>query len=119
LRIRLTDPGSSIPFVYLLLKSLETRNYLVKPRRLFEFGSFAAPVAILASALLSSSGVFMALLITRTTFNVSSLMGMIMVIGIVAKNGILLLDADQKFRGLGRSAEQAMLEARAGGWVRL
>jgi multidrug efflux pump subunit AcrB len=38
-------------------------------------------------------------------------MGMIMVIGIVAKNGILLLDADQKFRGLGRSPAQAMLEA--------
>ena len=48
--------------------------------------------------LLSTSGVFIALLITRTTFNVSSFMGMIMVVGIVAKNGILLLDADQKFR---------------------
>jgi multidrug efflux pump subunit AcrB len=38
-------------------------------------------------------------------------MGMIMVIGIVAKNGILLLDADAKFRGLGFSAEDAMLQA--------
>ena len=78
---------------------------------LFEFGSFAAPIAILASALLSTSGVFIALLITRTTFNISSFMGMIMVIGIVAKNGILLLDADQKMRGLGESAERAMLLA--------
>jgi CzcA family heavy metal efflux pump len=78
---------------------------------LFEFGSFAAPVAILSSALLSTSGVFIALLITRTTFNISSFMGMIMVIGIVAKNGILLLDADQKMRGLGKSAEDAMLLA--------
>ena len=78
---------------------------------LFEFRTFAAPVAILASALLSTSGVFIALLITGTTFNVSSFMGMIMVIGIVAKNGILLLDADQKFRGLGFSAEDAMLQA--------
>jgi multidrug efflux pump subunit AcrB len=78
---------------------------------LFEFGTFAAPVAILASALLSTSGVFIALLITRTTFNVSSFMGMIMVVGIVAKNGILLLDADQKFRRLGLSAEDAMLQA--------
>jgi multidrug efflux pump subunit AcrB len=78
---------------------------------LFEFGSFAAPLAILASALLSTSGVFIALLITRTTFNVSSFMGMIMVVGIVAKNGILLLDADQKFRKLGLSAEEAMLQA--------
>jgi multidrug efflux pump subunit AcrB len=49
--------------------------------------------------------------ITRTTFNVSSFMGMIMVVGIVAKNGILLLDADQKFRALGLSAEDAMLQA--------
>jgi multidrug efflux pump subunit AcrB len=78
---------------------------------LFEFRTFAAPVAILASALLSTSGVFIALLITGTTFNVSSFMGMIMVIGIVAKNGILLLDADQKFRKLGFSAEDAMLQA--------
>ncbi len=78
---------------------------------LFEFGTFAAPLAILASALLSTSGVFIALLITHTTFNISSFMGMIMVVGIVAKNGILLLDADQKFRGLGMSSEDAMLQS--------
>ena len=78
---------------------------------LFEFGTFAAPVAILSSALLSTSGVFIALLVTRTTFNISSFMGMIMVIGIVAKNGILLLDADQKMRRMGLSAEDAMLQA--------
>ena len=78
---------------------------------LFEFRAFAAPVAILASALLSTSGVFIALLITRTTFNVSSFMGMIMVIGIVAKNGILLLDAEHKFRVVGCSRQDAMLQA--------
>jgi CzcA family heavy metal efflux pump len=78
---------------------------------LFEFRTFAAPLAILASALLSTSGVFIALLITRTTFNVSSFMGMIMVVGIVAKNGILLLDADQRIRAMGVSAEEAMLQA--------
>jgi multidrug efflux pump subunit AcrB len=78
---------------------------------LFEFGTFAAPIAILSSALLSTSGVFIALLITRTTFNISSFMGMIMVIGIVAKNGILLLDADQKMSALGLGAERAMLQA--------
>ena len=78
---------------------------------LFEFGSFAAPVAVLASALLSTCGVFLALLITRTTFNLSSFMGLIMVIGIVAKNGILLLDADQKFRAEGISAEESMIRA--------
>ena len=78
---------------------------------LFEFGDFAAPVAILSSALLSTSGVFIALLITQTTFNISSFMGMIMVIGIVAKNGILLLDADQKMRGLGLTPHDAILQA--------
>ena len=78
---------------------------------LFEFGNFGAPLAILSSALLSTSGVFLALLITGTTFNISSFMGLIMVVGIVAKNGILLLDADQKFRAEGASAEQAMILA--------
>jgi multidrug efflux pump subunit AcrB len=78
---------------------------------LFEFGDFAAPVAILSSALLSTSGVFIALLITQTTFNISSFMGMIMVIGIVAKNGILLLDADQKMRRLGLTPHDAILQA--------
>jgi multidrug efflux pump subunit AcrB len=78
---------------------------------MFEFGTFSAPIAILASALLSTSGVFIALLITRTTFNISSFMGMIMVIGIVAKNGILLLDADQRMRALGASPQDAILQA--------
>lgn len=78
---------------------------------LLEFNGFAAPIAILASALLSTSGVFLALLITHITFNISSFMGLIMVIGIVAKNGILLLDADQKYRGEGMSAREAMIEA--------
>ncbi|HEV2101917.1 MAG TPA: efflux RND transporter permease subunit [Candidatus Acidoferrum sp.] len=78
---------------------------------LFEFRSFAAPLAILASALLSTFGGFLALLVTNTSFNVASFMGMIMVIGIVAKNGILLLDADQRFRQLGFTPEEAMIQA--------
>jgi len=78
---------------------------------LFEFRTFSAPTAILASALLSSFGGFLALLITNTSFNVASRMGMIMVIGIVAKNGILLLDAEHRFRELGFSAEEAMIQA--------
>ncbi|MGH9497387.1 MAG: efflux RND transporter permease subunit [Candidatus Sulfotelmatobacter sp.] len=78
---------------------------------LFEFRTFSAPVAILASAVLSSFGGFVALLITRTTFNVASFMGMIMVVGIVAKNGILLLDAEHRFRTLGYSLEEAMIQA--------
>ena len=78
---------------------------------LFEFGNFASPLAVLSSALLSTSGVFLALLITKTTFNLSSFMGLIMVIGIVAKNGILLLDADQKYRADGVPAEESMIRA--------
>jgi CzcA family heavy metal efflux pump len=78
---------------------------------LIEFRTFAAPTAIIASALLSTSGVFLALLVTRVSFNISSFMGLIMVIGIVAKNGILLLDADQRFRSEGFSVREAMIEA--------
>src|SRR5881398_2702051 len=78
---------------------------------LFEFRTFSAPTAILASALLSTFGGLLALLISRTTFNVASFMGMIMVVGIVAKNGILLLDAEHRFRDLGFSPKEAMIQA--------
>jgi multidrug efflux pump subunit AcrB len=78
---------------------------------LAEFHNFPAPIAILTSSVLSIFGVILALLVTCTTFNVASFMGLIMVIGIVAKNGILLLDADEKFRAQGASAHDAMLHA--------
>ena len=88
---------------------------------LTEFRNFSAPIAILSSSVLSIVGVVTALLITNTNFNVASFMGLIMVIGIVAKNGILLLDADEKFRTVtdselstsdrGALARQAMLHA--------
>jgi CzcA family heavy metal efflux pump len=78
---------------------------------LTEFRNFAAPVAILTSSVLSIAGVVGALLIMRTTFNVSSFMGLIMVIGIVAKNGILLLDADARYRAEGADPRAAMLHA--------
>ncbi len=78
---------------------------------LTEFRNFPAPIAILTSSVLSISGVILALLVTRTTFNVASFMGLIMVIGIVAKNGILLLDADEKFRAEGVAPAEAMIHA--------
>jgi multidrug efflux pump subunit AcrB len=78
---------------------------------LAEFRNFSAPVAVLTSSVLSLSGVFVALLITGTDFNVASFMGLIMVIGIVAKNGILLLDSDEQLRASGLDARQAMLQA--------
>ena len=78
---------------------------------LTEFRNFAAPTAILTSSVLSIAGVVGALLVTGTSFNVASFMGLIMVIGIVAKNGILLLDADERYRAEGRNAREAMLMA--------
>jgi multidrug efflux pump subunit AcrB len=81
-----------------LLHVLVLALVLVFGALLAEFRNFSAPIAILTSSVLSISGVVLALLITQTNFNVASFMGLIMVIGIVAKNGILLLDADEKFR---------------------
>jgi CzcA family heavy metal efflux pump len=78
---------------------------------LVEFRNFSAPIAILTSSVLSVAGVVLALLVTGTTFNVASFMGIIMVIGIVAKNGILLLDADERYRREGTSAREAMMHA--------
>jgi len=94
-----------------LLKVLMLALALVFGVLLAEFRNFPAPIAILTSSVLSISGVILALLITRTTFNVASFMGIIMVIGIVAKNGILLLDADEKFRSEGVPAAEAMIHA--------
>jgi CzcA family heavy metal efflux pump len=78
---------------------------------LAEFRNFSAPIAVLTSSVLSLAGVSFALLITGTNFNVASFMGLIMVIGIVAKNGILLLDADEQLRAGGLDAREAMLHA--------
>ncbi|MFP5276590.1 MAG: efflux RND transporter permease subunit [Acidobacteriota bacterium] len=94
-----------------LLRVLLLALVLVFGVLLAEFRNFPAPIAILSSSVLSISGVIVALLITNVTFNVASFMGLIMVIGIVAKNGILLLDADERYRAQGMSAYDAMLNA--------
>ncbi|HEV2275053.1 MAG TPA: efflux RND transporter permease subunit [Acidobacteriaceae bacterium] len=94
-----------------LLQVLLLALVLVFGVLLVEFHNFSAPASILVSSVLSMGGVVFALLITGTTFNVASFMGLIMVIGIVAKNGILLLDADEKFRAAGLSAGDAMIHA--------
>ena len=94
-----------------LLKVLLLALALVFGVLLAEFRNFPAPIAILTSSVLSISGVILALLVTLTTFNVASFMGLIMVIGIVAKNGILLLDADEKYRSEGVTAAEAMMHA--------
>jgi multidrug efflux pump subunit AcrB len=94
-----------------LLRVLLLALALVFGVLLTEFRNFPAPIAILTSSVLSISGVILALLLTHATFNVASFMGLIMVIGIVAKNGILLLDADEKFRAEGAGPEEAMMRA--------
>ena len=94
-----------------LLRVLVLSLALVFGVLMVEFRNFSAPIAILASSVLSIAGVVFALLVTGTTFNVASFMGLIMVIGIVAKNGILLLDADERYRGEGVSARDAMIHA--------
>jgi CzcA family heavy metal efflux pump len=94
-----------------LLRVLLLALALVFGVLLTEFRNFPAPIAILTSSVLSISGVILALLVTNTSFNVASFMGLIMVIGIVAKNGILLLDADEKFRAEGVPPSEAMLHA--------
>jgi CzcA family heavy metal efflux pump len=94
-----------------LLRVLIMALVLVFGVLLTEFRNFAAPTAILASSVLSIGGVVGALLVTGTTFNVASFMGLIMVIGIVAKNGILLLDADERYRAEGFNGREAMVMA--------
>lgn len=94
-----------------LLRVLLLAMALVFAVLLAEFRDFPAPIAILASSVLSITGVIFALLVTHTAFNVASFMGLIMVIGIVAKNGILLLDADERYRAEGMSAHDAMMHA--------
>lgn len=94
-----------------LLRVLLLSLALVFGALLVEFRNFSAPTAILTSSVLSIGGVVFALKVTGTTFNVASFMGLIMVIGIVAKNGILLLDADERYRRDGASPRDAMMHA--------
>ncbi len=78
---------------------------------LIEFRSFAHPIAIVTGAVLALSGVLLALFITGSTLNVVSLMGMIMIVGIVAKNGILMLDAVEENLASGDTLRQALLRS--------
>jgi multidrug efflux pump subunit AcrB len=78
---------------------------------LIEFRSFAHPIAIVTGAVLALSGVLLALFITGSTLNVVSLMGMIMIVGIVAKNGILMLDAVEEHLAAGDTLRQALLRS--------
>ena len=78
---------------------------------LIEFRSYAHPIAIVTGAVLALSGVLLALFITGSTLNVVSLMGMIMIVGIVAKNGILMLDAVEENLASGDTLREALLRS--------
>ena len=81
-----------------------------------QFGSFTAPLPIMLSLPLSLIGVVLALLATRGTLNLMSLIGVIMLMGLVAKNAILLLDCARKEEERGVGREEALMHA---GRVRL
>ncbi|MBA5690347.1 efflux RND transporter permease subunit [Rugamonas apoptosis] len=76
-----------------------------------QFGSFTAPVAVMLSLPLSLIGVVLALMITGSTLNLMSFIGVIMLMGLVAKNAILLLDAARKREQEGFGREDALMYA--------
>ncbi|MGE5666445.1 MAG: efflux RND transporter permease subunit, partial [Betaproteobacteria bacterium] len=92
----------AIVFIYLVLAS--------------QFGSFLQPVAIMASLPLSIVGVMLALLVTKTTLNIFSMIGVVFLMGLVTKNAILLVDFANKGQRDGLSRTEALLAA---GQVRL
>jgi HAE1 family hydrophobic/amphiphilic exporter-1 len=81
-----------------------------------QFGSFTAPLPVMMSLPLSLIGVVLALLATRGTLNLMSFIGIIMLMGLVAKNAILLLDCARKEESQGVGREDALMHA---GRVRL
>jgi CzcA family heavy metal efflux pump len=94
-----------------LMISLVLAIALVFLTLLIEFRSFAHPFAIVTGAVLALGGVLLGLFVTGHTLNVVSLMGMIMIVGIVAKNGILMLDAVEDHLAAGDSLRQALLRS--------
>jgi HAE1 family hydrophobic/amphiphilic exporter-1 len=87
----------AIVFIYLILAS--------------QFGSFLQPLAIMLSLPLSLVGVMLALMLTRGTFNIMSMIGVIMLMGLVTKNAILLVDFANKARDKGRDRRDALIDA--------
>jgi hydrophobic/amphiphilic exporter-1 (mainly G- bacteria), HAE1 family len=87
----------AVIFIYLILASL--------------FGSFFQPFAILMSLPLSFLGVALALLVTKGNLNVMTMIGIIMLMGLVTKNGILLVDFANQQRAGGHTRKDALLSA--------
>ncbi|GAA5558973.1 multidrug resistance protein MdtB [Acinetobacter schindleri] len=93
----LTAITLSIVFIYIVLGS--------------QFNSFIHPAAIMASLPLSLIGVFLALFLFRSTLNLFSIIGIIMLMGLVTKNAILLIDFIKKSMEHGESRYDAILQA--------
>jgi len=78
---------------------------------LIHFRSFVAPIAILVTVPLAAFGAVLALLLTGTTLNVASLMGIILLVGLVAKNGITLLEFAKRHEAGGATVNESLLYA--------
>jgi CzcA family heavy metal efflux pump len=85
--------------------------FLVFTVLLLEFGSFFEPLAIVFGAILAMFGTILALWITGTSLNVVSLLGAIIGVGIVAKNGILMLDFVKELRAQGLDLAEALVRS--------
>ncbi len=94
-----------------LLLVLATAILLVFTVLLIEFRSYCEPLAIVFGSVLSLLGTVLALWITGTTLNIVSFLGAIIGVGIVAKNGILMLDSVHHLRGEGVSLNEALVRA--------
>src|SRR5262249_52421055 len=97
-----------------LLQVLGLAVLLVYAVMVFQFGSFSAPTVILLIMPLGLFGAVVALWATKTQLNVSSFMGAIMLVGIVVKNGILLLDRAQEAMTSGKPIEESVVDAGRG-----
>ncbi|MBA3817459.1 MAG: efflux RND transporter permease subunit [Deltaproteobacteria bacterium] len=99
-----------------ILIALATAIMLMYFILVVQFGSFLEPIPIMASLPLSLIGVMLAMLVTGSTLNLMSMIGVIMLMGIVAKNAILLIDFAKQAESQGMTREEAIIEA---GGVRL
>ncbi|UOA07276.1 efflux RND transporter permease subunit [Methylobacter sp. S3L5C] len=94
-----------------LLIVLLASVFLVFTVLLIEFGSFYEPVAIVFGSLLALCGTVLAWFITGTSVNIVSILGAIIGIGVVAKNGILMLDSVHRFESQGKNLADALAES--------
>ena len=76
-----------------------------------QFESFVHPFTVLLSVPLASTGVILALFLTGRSFGLTAFIGVLMLVGIVVKNGILLVDYTNVLRGRGMMRDEALLTA--------